>query len=332
MVAAVLWMAAPCRRRGGSGGRRPYGPPSRRRRRRSRQGSAAPSDVAVPLTVRQSGRRGTRRLVLAIHVVLPVLTGDLAGGRAAARLGVPVIGSAGALLLANRRARIDLVRPTLDALLHGGLRLSTRLDRDKKARRGIERPGAAVSVTRSGRGKRPPRWSPRRLFGLDRPTSTASGWPSGVGGRPAPSLWTSSASRTRSGIAPISRRPAFTQSVQRADLRTAGELGKGAVHVERDTDDAQDAMGSIPHVGRREEQAGRGGGGWGRVRLVNISSSDWAVGREVVRLPRMWRISPEASTAFDHGVDKARDDENVRQSFKAVATVDEHGVAPKWGS
>ena len=70
-----------------------------------------------------------------------MLIDDLAGRRAAARLDVPVIGSAGALLLAKRRGRIDLVRPTLDALLHGGLRLSTRLYRDILTRAGEGTPG-----------------------------------------------------------------------------------------------------------------------------------------------------------------------------------------------
>ena len=103
--------------------------------------SAAPSDVAVPPWFGSLDVGERAALTLAIHLGLPVLIDDLAGRRAAARLDVPVIGSAGALLLAKRRGRIDLVRPTLDALLHGGLRLSTRLYRDILTRAGEGTPG-----------------------------------------------------------------------------------------------------------------------------------------------------------------------------------------------
>jgi len=98
--------------------------------------SADPSDISVPRWFGDLDAGERAALTLAIHMRLPVLIDDLAGRRAAARLGVPVIGSVGVLLLAKGRGKIDLVRPTLDALLHGGLRRSTRLYRDILTRAG----------------------------------------------------------------------------------------------------------------------------------------------------------------------------------------------------
>jgi len=110
--------------------------------------SAAPSDVIVPSWLGSLDVGERAALTLAIHLGLPVLIDDLAGRRAAARLGVPVIGSAGALLLAKRRGRIHLVRPTLDALLHGGLRfhvLTVRVVRIRQVNGDQRRSHAAAS-------------------------------------------------------------------------------------------------------------------------------------------------------------------------------------------
>ncbi|MGH2369537.1 MAG: DUF3368 domain-containing protein [Chloroflexota bacterium] len=68
-------------------------------------------------------------IALAAEHDLLLLIDDLAGRRAARRVGVAVLGSAGVLGLAKRRGSLPAVRPALDDLIAAGLRLSTGLYR-----------------------------------------------------------------------------------------------------------------------------------------------------------------------------------------------------------
>lgn len=68
----------------------------------------------------------TEAVALAIEEVgrLPLLIDDLAGRRIARSFGLPIVGSAGVLVLAKRAGIIVEVLPILDALLGAGLYLT----------------------------------------------------------------------------------------------------------------------------------------------------------------------------------------------------------------
>ena len=90
---------------------------------------SAPDTAVAAAHAAGAGRGEAEAIGLAFQHSLPLLIDDRSGRRAAQSLGVPIIGSAGVLLLAKRRGMLGEIRPVLDDLWAEGLRLSSSLYR-----------------------------------------------------------------------------------------------------------------------------------------------------------------------------------------------------------
>jgi predicted nucleic acid-binding protein len=90
----------------------------------------APSLGVIPTWIRVQAPTSIPDPAIALALRLSadvIILDDLAGRRTAKALGLAVIGSAGLLLEARRRERIEAVQPELDAMIDSGLYLSTGL-------------------------------------------------------------------------------------------------------------------------------------------------------------------------------------------------------------
>ena len=58
---------------------------------------------------------------------MPVIMDDLSGRKCARRLGIPVYGTLGIVLMAKKRGAISLARPVMENLIASGLYLSRPL-------------------------------------------------------------------------------------------------------------------------------------------------------------------------------------------------------------